>query len=84
VEVVKACKQGEGQDRHLQGLYWRSLQLQDALEDFKMPEFFDATYFEYMSNRLSTSNVGGGFAGACSLCSPPFSPFIALFVCVII
>lgn len=64
VEVVKACKSGEGQDRHLQGLYWRSLQLQDALEDFKMPEFFDATYFEYMSNRLSTSNVGGGFAGA--------------------
>lgn len=61
--MVKACKSGEGQDRHLQGLYWRSLQLQDALEDFKMPEFFDATYFEYMSNRLSTSNVGGGFAG---------------------
>jgi len=64
VEVVKACKSGEGQDRHLQGLYWRSLQLADSVENFKMPEFFDSTYFEYMSNRLSTSNVGGGFIGA--------------------
>jgi carnitine O-acetyltransferase len=64
VEVVKACKSGEGQDRHLQGLYWRSLQLADSVENFKMPDFFDATYKEYMSNKLSTSNVGGGFVGA--------------------
>jgi carnitine O-acetyltransferase len=64
VEVVKACKSGEGQDRHLQGLYWRSVQLADSVENFKMPDFFDSTYMEYMSNRLSTSNVGGGFVGA--------------------
>jgi hypothetical protein len=55
-----------GQDRHLQGLYWRSLQLQDSIENFKMPELYDNTYWEYFSNRLSTSNVGGGFAGRIS------------------
>jgi hypothetical protein len=62
-EVAKDSKSGKGQDRHLQGLYWTSLQCAERLHEWNLPSMFDSTYFETMSNKLSTSNVGGGFAG---------------------
>ena len=36
----------------------------ERIEQFKLPSMFaDPIYSNYMSNRLSTSNVGGGFQG---------------------
>eukprot|EP01126_Amoeba_proteus_P027602 TRINITY_DN2738_c0_g1_i7.p1 TRINITY_DN2738_c0_g1~~TRINITY_DN2738_c0_g1_i7.p1 ORF type:complete len:196 (-),score=43.69 TRINITY_DN2738_c0_g1_i7:177-764(-) len=63
VEVAKDSKSGKGQDRHLQGLYWMSVQCMERLHEYQHPSIFGPTYFEIMSNRLSTSNVGGGFDG---------------------
>jgi len=57
--VAKASKAGQGQDRHLQGLYWKSVELKRSLHDFQIPELFDDSYWYYMSNQLSTSNIGG-------------------------
>lgn len=59
VAVAKASKAGQGQDRHLQGLYWKSVQLRASLDNWNIPEFFDENYWYYMSNILSTSNIGG-------------------------
>jgi len=59
VAVAKASKSGQGQDRHLQGLYWKSVQLSYSIEGFKIPELFDDNYWYFMSNLLSTSNIGG-------------------------
>jgi len=60
--VVKASKTGEGIDRHLQGLYWTSLQKAWRIYQFSIPKFFtDGNYSNYMANKLSTSNVGGDF-----------------------
>jgi len=62
--VVKAAKTGEGIDRHLQGLYWTSLQKSWRIYQFRTPKFFtDGTYSNYMANKLSTSNLGGDMPG---------------------
>jgi len=63
-EVAKLAKSGEGQDRLLQGLNWTAQQVRESLNDAFFPSIFsDPIYTEAMSNRLSTSNVGGGFDG---------------------
>uniref|UniRef100_A0A6B2L0M0 Choline/carnitine acyltransferase domain-containing protein n=1 Tax=Arcella intermedia TaxID=1963864 RepID=A0A6B2L0M0_9EUKA len=60
--VVKNSKTGLGVDRHLQGLYWTALQKSKRIYQFELPTFFtDGYYSNYMSNKCSTSNVGGDF-----------------------
>jgi len=62
--VVKRSKTGEGVDRHLQGLYWTALQKAWRIQQYTVPSFFtDGNYSNYMSNKLSTSNVGGDLVG---------------------
>jgi len=62
--VVKRSKTGEGTDRHLQGLCWTARAKAWRIHQYSIPRFFtEGSYTNYMSNRLSTSNVGGDLAG---------------------
>jgi len=58
-EIVNESKTGKAIDRHLQGLCWSARQKSKRVAEYNMPSLFlDPTYSTFMSNKLSTSNIG--------------------------
>eukprot|EP01120_Amphizonella_sp_Union-15-10_P006738 TRINITY_DN2206_c0_g1_i1.p1 TRINITY_DN2206_c0_g1~~TRINITY_DN2206_c0_g1_i1.p1 ORF type:complete len:465 (+),score=48.62 TRINITY_DN2206_c0_g1_i1:492-1886(+) len=58
--VIKACKTGNGVDRHLYGLFWLSKQQQQRYPGYELPEIFnDVGWSRLRHDVLSTSNCGG-------------------------
>lgn len=54
-------KEGRGVDRHLQALNWLAQQKVQSIAEYEIPEVFtDPSYGNYMSNIVSTSNIGDG------------------------